>query len=313
MTILPPPSTRTLPRVRAGRHANRRSARRAGMVAVGACVIAAAALLASTATSESGRADDAEQAVAVTSSQRDQVAAALREDATTVATLCATAGEVSRALRAAGQCDKAAARLVDPVVALQPATLTPAQLAAIVDRVTAVSGPRPADTQAIVDQVLARTGTGPALTEGDVRAVVTAVLAENPPASSAPTFESLEFTRQGGQCVARVTMRDRDGQPVTTTRPAGDAACPADPVEDPPSSPDPPSSTDPDPTVAPPAPTSEDPAPAPTTDPTTDPTTVPESEPAPDPAPPTTVTPPSGPGEDGQLLGPIDGILGLIG
>lgn len=267
-------------------------------VAVGAALLVAAVALVIAIERSETRADQAEGTTVAVTAQRDEVAQDLQEDATTISALCATGGEVARALDTAGQCGRAAERLNNPVVVAQDPTLTPEQINAIVARVLALSPP-PQSIDEVVGAVLARMGTDPTLrglTADDVRAIVATAIAALPePRDGADgqdgqdgndgadgddglpgtSFGGLAFTRQGGRCVAVVTFVDPDGSTRTEALPVGDGAC-----EPPP----------PEPTVDPPAPTTE--PPPPTSDP-----------------PPVTTEPPVTQPPATTPAGPLDGLL----
>ncbi len=199
-------------------------------------------------TAATGRAEVAEV-------QRDDLAQESRADATTTAALCATGGDVARALDASGLCGRARERLADPIVMAQEPALTPAQIEAIVARVQALS-PVPVSVEEVVAAVLADPRLASPLTEADVRSIVAVALSEMPqPADGrdGTSFGGVVFARQNGQCVAVVTMIAADGEVTTQTQTVGDAICPDD---DPPDPVDP----DPEPTVAPPPPPTTQPA-----------------------------------------------------
>lgn len=205
--------------------------------------------------------------------QRDDLAQETRADATTTAALCATGGDVARALDASGLCGRARDRLADPVVAAQDSALTPEQIEAIVARVQALQ-PVPVSVEQVVAAVLADPRLASPLTEDDVRSIVAVALSEMPqPADGrdGTSFGGVVFARQNGQCVAIVTMIAADGEVSTQTQTVGDAICPDDDPPPDPVDPDPEPTADPDPEpVTPPAqqapqtsaPATQDPAPA---------------------------------------------------
>lgn len=230
-----------------------------------------------------GNTDDLQTEVEVASDradvaevQRDDLAQESRADATTTAALCATGGDVARALDASGLCGRARDRLNDPIVAAQEPALTPAQIEAIVARVQALS-PAPVSVEEVVAAVLADPRLASPLTEADVRSIVAVALAEMPQPQDGrdgASFGGLVFARQGGQCVAIVTMISADGESSTQTQTVEDAVCPEEdppPVVEPEPEPDP-DPPAPDPTTQAPVPTQDAPpptsvAPAPAQDP----------------------------------------------
>lgn len=218
-----------------------------------------------------------------TQQQLDGVAKDLQEDATTITALCATGGDVARALEAAGQCGRAAARLANPVVAAAPPTLSQEQINGIVQRVLALTPP-PTSVDAVVDAVLARMDSDPSLrglTESEVRSIVAAAIAALPdpepgpqgpqgpagtpgtpgdPGAPGVSFGGLQFVRSGGECVAVVTFIEADGDVRTEETPVSDSAC--EPVGPPPTTDPPtPTTTPPPPTTDPPTATTTEPPP----------------------------------------------------
>ena len=162
--------------------------------------------------------------------QRDGLAQDRRVDATTITALCASGGEVAAALDAAGQCGRARQALVNPVVASSTTPpATPEPVAQIVAQVRA-QVPTPAPLDQVVDAVVARIQNDPelhGLSPDDVRAIVAAMIAQNPPRSGkdGTSFGGLAFVRQDGKCVAVVRLVDGDGDVHTQTTPVADAAC----------------------------------------------------------------------------------------